>query len=191
VTAFLKSACAPADIPEYSFELRRDYRECGAWRSAVIARIIALHPSTVIVAEAPRAYLDGGWGIVTEQAWLSGLRRSVARLTQAGIAVDVIRDNPTFADSVATCLGRAASRGTVAGCDLPRSVVAGDGLAAKERAALGEVKGARYLDPIGLFCDRRQCQAMREGVVVYRDSNHISAAYSRHIAEALGRMIGP
>jgi hypothetical protein len=47
----------------------------------------------------------------------------------------------------------------------------------------------RTLDLTDQFCGEDKCPAVRGGVVVYRDSNHITASYSKTLAETLGASV--
>lgn len=51
VIAMIKPGCPVADVPELaSGRLKRTYDECTSWRRSRLARIIAMHPSAVVLS---------------------------------------------------------------------------------------------------------------------------------------------
>ena len=45
-----------------------------------------------------------------------------------------------------------------------------------------EFPGLRVFDPNPYFCDSTACYAMRDGQLLYRDDNHLSAVGSAYLA---------
>jgi peptidoglycan/LPS O-acetylase OafA/YrhL len=63
------------------------------------------------------------------------------------------------------------------------------------RAAATGFDHVRLWDPIDRFCDANRCHVVRDGELMYFDANHLTSAWSRHLAidfePILGPLIGP
>jgi peptidoglycan/LPS O-acetylase OafA/YrhL len=62
-------------------------------------------------------------------------------------------------------------------------------LDAIERAINGRTD-VRVLDPTSFFCDDKICPAIRDGVVIYIDTGHVTATASRNFADFAGAELG-
>jgi hypothetical protein len=51
------------------------------------------------------------------------------------------------------------------------------------------VPNVSIIDLTSSFCDVRRCDAVLDGIVVYRDDSHITAEYARRLAPALGKAL--
>jgi hypothetical protein len=56
---------------------------------------------------------------------------------------------------------------------------------------LAKFPTARYWDPIPLLCDERMCYAKRDGVLLYRDKNHLSLAGSEYLGRSFATEAPP
>ena len=68
-------------------------------------------------------------------------------------------------------------------CTLPKEKVFAERAAAlEELAAIMEtLPNARYIDPIGLFCDEEVCRSWVDQSLLYADSNHLSVFGARYV----------
>ena len=195
LVTILKAFCPAANFNVYVERLQRASPECDAWRSDALARIIALHPDLVVMAQASGGYVAGplttlGSHAASYVAWSYSVASTVGRLEEAGARVVLIRDTPFAQQSSAVCLARVAWRkGDPERCAVARADVVDDAIARSETAAIAPFRNARYVDLMDRFCSPASCPAMIDGIVVYRDSNHISNAYALHLLPALGHAI--
>jgi hypothetical protein len=74
---------------------------------------------------------------------------------------------------------------------LDRAQALDDGVFHAEQQAVAGLRHSSVLDLSDLFCDGAVCPPVKNGLVVYRDSNHISAAFARSIAPAVGSRLAP
>jgi hypothetical protein len=115
------------------------------------------------------------------------IRRCALRvLAERGLRVALIRDIPFMSIHVPTCLSRVSMRhGSAEACGRSRQLATDDVTFAGELAALRNVPGMSIIDMTDLFCDRELCPAVRNGTIVYRDTNHMTEDFVRSLQEEL------
>jgi peptidoglycan/LPS O-acetylase OafA/YrhL len=195
VLAMVKPACPVADIPELvNGRLKRRYTECTAWRRAMLRRIVALRPLAVILSSYDH-YMPAEGKLsesrVTPTSWRDGLRRTYSLLSTAGINTVVMRDVPQPGFDVPACLSRRAARAPFRfrDCSYDRDE------SLSQRAILAQNEAARGLDRVAFvdmtdrLCTRSPCAVALRGSVVYRDDDHLTAAFSRSEAPVLDERI--
>ena len=193
IDAMVKGGCPVADMTELGSErFTRYYRECARYREAMLQRIVAMRPAAVVLSSWDHYIPPDGsaedWQ-VSPSMWERGLRRTYARLAEAGIHTIVLRDVPRTGFDVPACLSRRAARLPFAGpCSYDRATsVAPIAIAAQDRAARG--LPVVLLDMNDQICDTPRCEVVRNGAIVFTDDNHLTASFSRTLAPVLGRRI--
>src|SRR5581483_9875219 len=111
------------------------------------------------------------FGGAADAAWRSGLRAVLEGLTRAGVAVAVIRDTPRQFKSFAKCL----ADGGGSRCDRARS----QALPASPDVDVAREFGdaVQVLDLSDRICTKAICPGMINGMVVYHDSEHLTATF--------------
>jgi SGNH domain (fused to AT3 domains) len=136
---------------------------------------VAQDPPDLVVTVGSRAAVDSPGEEVPD-----GYAAAWRELTDLGVLVLVLRDNPRWSESPVECVLRedadACSRPTY---DTYPDV---DPLA----RAVEDEPDVAYLDTSRLLCDAEQCAPVVGGMYVYMDSNHVSRTYVRTMAEAAG-----
>lgn len=181
-----KSSCPAADVTVLDKGV--PYRSCDRWRSAVMDELVA-DPPDLIVFSNYAAYPLHGLADEGERlrAWEEGVERSVSALRQAGSRVLVIADTPRFDATPSTCIS--SHLGDVLECAGPRSqVLDADQTSAERRVT--EAVGGEYADLTEFLCDSRICPVIVDHLLVYRDVNHLTTTYVRHLAPALSTYVG-
>ena len=190
----VKPACPVSDMPELvNARLKRAYTECTEWRREMLRRIVALHPSAVILSSYDHYHAtpDGeksDWK-VTPEAWGRGLRRTYGLLSSARINTVVIRGTPQTGFDVPSCLSRRASGAPfqMRSCEYDLK----DGL--HPRAIAAQNGAARGLDHIAFVdmndrvCSNPRCSVVQRGVIVFRDDDHLTAKFSVSEAPTLSQ----
>jgi hypothetical protein len=186
-----KFSCPAARVAMYSRVLKRRYTECERWREAALRRIVALRPATVVIGQfsrrdAMQPTLDGGLDSLSPEGWRDGVRSTLATLDSAGITTILLADTPAPRRTIPTCLSRAKHRGrSAAVCTVPRARAV-DTLAHRlDAEAASGFAHVRYLDATDRICGPTTCEPMRDGVVVYRDNNHLTEKFVRMIGGAV------
>jgi hypothetical protein len=170
-----RAACSFADVQHTLGTARA--RSCDTWRATQTKQLISAHPSLVIVSSyasvLPTVFdpttgelLRGTAALAVYEA---GFQRELAELRAAGLAVLVIRDNPSFAQSGPQCLLLHAAN--PAACSEPRSSALA---AAADLQAAHAVAGVGVADFTSTFCTARRCHQVIGSTLAYRDENHLT-----------------
>jgi hypothetical protein len=162
-------------------------RACQAWSAAVQRRLLSMRGLDAVVFASHRdaaLYLQGSNPTPAQRA--AAQRRIVgtwSAFAARGIRVIVTGDVPGMRpQSDPECV--AMSSAGYDPCALPRaSVVHGNLMTtlAQQHPHL-----ARFISLTHYFCDAKKCHALIGGVVVYFDSHHMTATFSRSLAPYLG-----
>jgi hypothetical protein len=172
--------------------LKRYYTECTEWRQAMLRRIVAMHPTAVVLSSYDR-YVERGdadWAI-SPIDWGLGLRRTYTTLARAGINTIAIRGTPSAGFDVPSCLSRRASGAPFSGspCEYSlRGSLVPNAVAAQTAAARG-LSTVAFVDVGDRVCGSAVCPVVRNGTIVFRDGNHLTATFSRREAPVLGARI--
>ncbi len=185
-----KTGCPAVAIPVYLDRLKRRYTECDEWRTRTLKRIETLRPRLIIMASSVRPGIaEGANGQVAE--WDDSIRRTLSSFRGLSPTVVLIHDTPALPFSAPICLSRAAWHGTDSSreCTFELPGGSGDALLAVERARLAAFPGGLALDMTDAICSTAPCVVDRDGFVLYSDSHHLTASFSRHLADQLQERI--
>ena len=133
-----------------------------------------------LVDDSGARVTDAGYA---DRRWVQGWVTSARKLARSGAQLYLIEDSPYQPGNVPECLS--------AHPDDPRAcvVTAGRALPARDRrraisAALKE-QGVTPIDPLPWFCTVQACPVIVGNVLVYRDTSHLTATYSRMLGPLL------
>ncbi|PPF63908.1 acyltransferase [Clavibacter michiganensis] len=181
IDTYTKSACPAADV--MALHDGSPYAACAEWRAGVVERLQAEPPALVLLASYGGASVQDAGPF--EDAWASGLRRTIDELTPGG-PVAVLTDSPNLGETPAICL----SAHLTSADDCGRSTR--DALAAPSRAAeRAAVEGseASMIDFTDYLCSKALCPPIIGRTLVYRDAHHLTPAFSIRLAPLLGERI--
>lgn len=189
LTTLVKSGCPATDIAAPGTS-KRFTSACASWRAEALRKIQGWNPSVVVVANATN-YL----GLVGRERpnavslddWRAGTRRTLSALANAGIRVASMRDNPQAAGDVPTCLARAARHSWYPGgsCELNRAMTLKPVIFETEKAGAQGLPNVRFIDLTDELCGVSGCPAVRDGIVTYRDDNHLTGGFADRLRPAL------
>jgi hypothetical protein len=174
---FTKLSCRFVDLPQYSRILKREYTECETWRKLVVERLQQIKPDLVIVSVAggmePMIAADGDPG---HQG------TALARLLdQIPGRQAIIVDTPQSQYDVPACIARHVA--DVRSCETPRSVAFYHHWTLERTAAA--LTGATLVDLSDSICSGNPCPVVHGGMIVYRDSFHLTATFAAALAARL------
>jgi peptidoglycan/LPS O-acetylase OafA/YrhL len=161
-----KSACpGPAVAKVETGEYKN--ADCSAWRDNSIARIKALKPMAVIVSGMQHFEVPAGY---TSRAdwWREGEAKTYNALLGSSKHLIYISDTPHPQRDIPSCI--AAGRLDKCNSTVPSEAIFSPGW--------------QQINPSSWFCSKN-CPAIIDGVVVYRDASHISVLASRKVAPQL------
>ncbi|MFJ9695531.1 acyltransferase family protein [Kitasatospora sp. NPDC101183] len=174
----VKPGCPLATITVRNNVLGRTFEECDRWRENTLTRLAnEAKPRLVLLAGLNR------YGGPEERT--QGWTRTLDRLAALGAPLAYLGDTPMPGKDIPTCL--AASDGRSDACVFPRDTafepdpMLDGGLAARY--------GVRTLDLGPLLCPATgpSCPAVLEGLVLYRDTGHITDTLARVLAPRLDK----
>ncbi|WP_370670777.1 SGNH hydrolase domain-containing protein [Janibacter anophelis] len=187
--SFTKSACAVSmsAVPQPGQE--GPYTSCSEWNqqlpdvveSAGIDLVLTSNSTYFTSFSENGRKLTGAEGF---QASVRGHREARSRLAEVAPVVEIL-DLPVSGDQTA-CLSKSpASECSVSQekASLRRNDV--------QRRALEELPSIPALDFTSYICQEGTCPAIVNGVVTFRDSNHITAEYSRTLTSPLRKALRP
>jgi peptidoglycan/LPS O-acetylase OafA/YrhL len=166
-----KSSCPFMDIP---VQLRGQlYEECTQWGQAVQEDLAAANPAAVIMS-----FGRYDMGLPT---LVAGATTRWAPITSRGIPLVVIRDTPR--GTAPECIVEHEEQLTA--CAKPREQALGERDQDQPRI-VAAVPGAQLVDLTDWICPDVSCSPVIGGVLLYRDDQHLTATYSRTLADPLG-----
>jgi peptidoglycan/LPS O-acetylase OafA/YrhL len=180
----LKSGCPATDVAVSD--------DCTTWRADAITRIQSLRPTLVVVANATQ-YLARKDAPIPLDEWKRGTRRTLSALTANDSKVVAIRDTPLPGFDVPTCLARSVRHAwySAASCQIARSSAITPSVFEAEESAVQGLPGVRFIDLTDQICNGDACPAIRDGVIVYRDDNHLTGAFAQSLLPALEARLTP
>lgn len=185
LTALIRQGCVPAQVKLGT--------RCDPWRANTLRRIAREErPDLIVVSSATTnryQVIRGGGKLSREQSQphlVKGMKKTLKRLRKTGAKVALIRDQHRAPANTPECVRRHLKRPNKH-CSF-RPDDRRDRQNFDYRAAR-QVKKVRIIDPTPRFCPKRPCPVVKGEILLYRDSYHITATYSRAIAPWLGRKL--
>jgi hypothetical protein len=184
---FVKSACPSATISIASVQLGPHYSQCDRWRANSLATIKRTRPSLVIVSnDTSFVSTDPANWQVTPAQWEVGLRKTLSSLAESGAHVLVITDVPQPLRGGASCLARQAWSPLFGGtCTYRLSAAFNRPAQRAEANAVADVPRARAVSLNDAICDTAVCGAERNGMVMYRDTGHLTVEFAGSLGPLL------
>jgi peptidoglycan/LPS O-acetylase OafA/YrhL len=181
LNAWTKSSCPPSDIVSSRKQGSAPNHPCFAWRKEVMAQLTGPDRPDVVILSSRVDYtgrtMDPGTGRIlakseADEAFRAGLDAVISRLVQAGIEVVVIRDIPRAFAHFEKCFIAGAP------CDRPRSeAMAVSGVEVDVARSFDH--GVMLADFTDAICEADACPTVRNGAIVYKDDNHLTAGFAR------------
>lgn len=176
MTSYTKSAC-PLTTAMMPGDKGSDYVECSQWNTAVLDTLTgASRPDFVLLTSS--SYNSTS----PEVSHVEGLVGAWSALKEAKVPFAVLADTPHPKIDVPECVS--ANPEDLSECAVPREEAEKNGLPAQLEAsnALGDVA---VLNLNRFICPETQCPAVIGNVLVYRDTNHLTATYASTLATSL------
>ena len=188
----VKASCPSAMVPIYNPRLHRNEEECVRWRLAALSYIKSIRPKFVVISNSSayvvRPGFTDGYARLSSDEWEDGVRSTLNAVNSSTDLVVLLRDTPRPEIDVPVCLARAASHPGIFSsqeCDVsPKRALAGTIWQTEVSAATGFTNTA-LLDMTDQFCTSNLCPATANGIVVYRDGNHMSHDYARFLGKPM------
>ena len=188
VLVLTKSACAIVDKTWYYKKAGGDYTVCTEWRNLVLDYIDLVAPDVVIIGSA--ATYD-----FTESDWIDGTTRILERVAPSAGRVALIAGTPALSFDGPSCLedpwrfSFRLNHGERE-CEEAQVGTKPDEVAQYLRQAALEFANVNVLDFGDLVCPDQRCAAQTpNGIVVYRDGQHVTASFVLSLVPELRRRL--
>jgi peptidoglycan/LPS O-acetylase OafA/YrhL len=181
VVTLAKSSCPPTAGLEFARGAApQGYEQCTAYQQDVLERLLAEQPDVVLLSSAS---YDAPAGAVAE-----ALARRVDQLRERDVLPVLVRDVPRPPFDLPECLLDNPDRASA--CAFDRTdALARSGTGHDELASIRP--GLPVLDLTEAICPAQTCSPVVGGVVVWRDSNHLSATYVRSLRDLVEQQVLP
>lgn len=191
LTSYTKSSCPYLDVEVAGGDKdRRPYASCAVWNTSLRAELARNKPDLIVTSSFNYSAHQTGTvlsGAANRTVLVDSMRRTWLDLASLSPVV-VLRDTPAPRRDIADCVS--AHRESLTKCAVPRDeALAGIGPMQSE-AATGSA-GVHLIDLTDAICPAAACAAVIGGVLVYRDTNHLTATYARTLAGRLDEQLPP
>ena len=185
IYTFTKSAC-----PFIAGPVERGgepYAECTEWNRNTLAALIELQPDLVVTSKFTSTHLtdDGTSTATNDERVVEGLASAWQALGDAGIQVLAIEHTPRLEVEIPECVATHQHEPNVCGRALSEATARYD----PQVDAARRVDTAQTINLNSVICDREFCSPILGNVLVYRDSHHLTATFSRTLGPALASRI--
>ncbi|NHA70187.1 acyltransferase family protein [Phycicoccus flavus] len=191
IVSMTKSACGFHDgVQEAKGE---PYTSCTEWNRAVLADLLRSRPDVVVTAERINEALadPADLGSLSTATMVDAMARQWTRVTDAGIPMVVIADNPSPGQIAPVYECIADHGGDLSACTFDRARGERESGAAAQLPAAERVQGVRVVDIRDSICPERTCVPVIGGVMVYRQTSHITDTYARSLTDVLAAALVP
>ncbi|WP_423458058.1 acyltransferase family protein [Ottowia sp. VDI28] len=177
IIVLTKSSCPMVDEPFFYQRIGREYTECAIWRDKAI--------EWLKTQKVDRLFVGGtASSAFTDDQWTEGTRRLLDKLSSGATAIYLIEANPALGFNGPSCLRQ---HQTQTGNDSVCPSTADNTSYARVSALLKSVVStpsdarrskANWIETSSLVCPAGKCRAIQNGVIVFRDSQHLTATFA-------------
>ena len=188
--ALTKAECTPGEVKIRSMIEDREYSQCDEWREKTMERIEEAGKRALVVMSGNSDYTpydENGEelsGREASEAMEESYLKTIDRIHEAGLQVTVIRDTPSSASDVPSCVSEDLDN--LDKCAFKR--VHDWNLDFDVRAA-EKSPYANLIDITDEICPADLCRAVIGNALVYRDKTHLTATFARTLSPWIGEGI--
>lgn len=181
-----KSACPMVDEPIFYERIGRTYEACSTWRNRAVRYLGELKPDAIIVGSVSTYAF-------TRRQWTEGTARILAPLAAAAAHVYVLRSTPVLPFDGPDCLaahqGRPSWLAALGTCSSPAANGSNDAVYGWLKEAGKRYSNVSTIDLNDHVCPSSVCQAERNGLVVFRDAQHMTATFAGSLSQVLASQL--
>lgn len=177
-----KSSCPMVDEPLFYPRIGREYVECAAWRRSALQALTVLKPDVVILGSTST------YGFSKKQ-WLDGTARVLNVISSSAGHIYLLRATPEMPFDGPACL---ADRSWLPGflarqnpCHAPAFSQQNTNVYGWLQQVAHRYGNVTTIDMDDLVCPGGECDAERQGMVVFRDTQHLTATFVQSLTPAL------
>lgn len=177
-----KSSCPMVDESFFYPRIGREFTECSNWRREALKRIAVIKPDIVILGSSE----TNGF---TRSQWIDGTARVLDVISPAARKLYVLRSTPQLPFDGPACLAPRswlyAQLSSRSGCSSVVTSRHGEEVYDWLKVAASRFDNVSVIDMTDDICPGGTCRAEQQGIVVFRDSQHLSASFAKSLSGAL------
>lgn len=181
-----KSSCPMVDEPFFYAKIGREYVECSNWRKRALQEITALKPDIVIMGSVQTSNFD-------RDQWIEGTARVLEAIGESTRHVYILRGTPQLPFNGPNCL---ASQSWLPWlhphdnkCRATVHNTHGDDIYRWLQQAAARFSDVTTLDMNNAVCPSGDCAAERDGKIVFRDNQHLTATFVESLSDEFDRQL--
>lgn len=181
-----KSSCPMVDSPIFNPRIGREFTECERWRNKALDYIAGVRPDIVIMGTTHAAGFP-------QDTWVSGTDRVLSRVAPFSDSVRIIRSTPILPFNGPRCLWLHRESGEDVAdeaCSALSADPVNEDVTSWIRQAAGNWANVDVIDMNGDVCPGGVCRAERDGMPVFRDTQHLTAEYVERLSDRLKEELG-
>ena len=178
-----KSACPMVDKAFFYPRIGKEYTVCAEWRQRALEFLRETKPEHVFLGSAT---ISGNGFSATD--WTEGTRKVLQAISPHVEKITLIRGTPVLPFDALDCLADETPLTLYLGgknrCSATPDTTQGDQVFAALQEAASGFANARLLDMNGIVCPDGRCYARAGDLIVFRDTQHLTARFTAHLADA-------
>lgn len=182
-----KSSCPMVDESFFYARIGKQYTVCSIWRAHALAQVAEIKPDVVLLGSTDTS------GFSKEQ-WITGTSKVLGVLHPAVGHIWLLRDTPGLPFDGPDCLAEHAGRPAWLGLQHACSVRVDDAHANQVYRWLGEAAShftnVSMVDMDTQICPGDVCSAERDGLVVFRDNQHLTRSFAASLGPVMAQKLG-
>jgi peptidoglycan/LPS O-acetylase OafA/YrhL len=182
-----KSSCPMVDEPFFYVRIGRAYTECSVWRRNALEQVAALRPDVVLLGSTA----TNGF---TQEEWTDGTVKVLDVISKSVGHIYLLRGTPHLSFDGPSCLAEQHVRPSWLqarqACSSPIQDKQADLVYRWLQDAAGRFSNATTLDMNDAVCPQGLCVAQQHGIIVFRDSQHITATFALSLGDLLRKRLG-
>lgn len=182
-----KSSCPMVDEPFFYARIGREYIECSTWREHALEQVSATKPDVIMLSTVS----TNGF---TQKQWVDGTTKVLGAISTSAGHIYVLRGTPDLPFDGPNCLAEHSGRPDWLGlrhtCSFSSENGHGDLVYQWLQQASSRFTNVTTLDMNDLICPHGICAAERQGMIVFRDSQHMTATFAASLGPALEERLG-
>lgn len=184
VESFTKSACSFSDVTVLGGVSGGDYLACRIWGERLLEHIRDERPDYILISQSVAYRVSGLDRGETFEVLVAAYESQIRKIKEMGVTPIILADTPRLGINVPECL--AASGATFEGCSRnARPLLSREDPLVSAANMTGEV----VVSLNDLICTSDKCAPVEDGVLIWRDSHHVTATFSRKIGADLADRI--
>lgn len=181
-----KSSCPMVADPIFYPRIGREYTECTEWRNRALKWLASSKPDIVILGST---YTYG----YSKHQWITGTRTLLKKISTAAREVYLMRSTPTLPFYGPACLApRSKLYRWLKGkdhCTAPAHNPYFDHVYTWLETAAKPFHNVKTIDMTRSVCPHNLCRAQLNGMIVFRDNQHMTATFARSLASDLAKRL--